>query len=64
MQSLGLITKIGPENSRATHPLGGTDFAIEAEMANGDRVILELTRGAAQTLAKELTIYMAGRGAD
>jgi hypothetical protein len=63
-RSLGLITGIGPATSVREHPdtTKATDFAIEVEMMDGDRALLELSRNAAIELAEQLAIYMRGRG--
>jgi hypothetical protein len=62
MTSLGLITKVGPVGNHDKSGEAATEFAIEVLLENGDTAILELTKIAARGLAKELTIYLEGRG--
>jgi len=64
-RSLGLVTKVGPAVSRQKFPelsTKFTDFAIEVEMMDGDRALLELSQNGATELAEELQKYLKVRG--
>jgi hypothetical protein len=64
MQSIGLITKIGPlsmGDKPQMGPFHGVPLRIEVHTTGGQG-LLELTQAAAADLAKEIEIYLQGRG--